>query len=113
VIHSYFVTTISGLRYQDEDVEDPNEIAKELAVDICYQLFSDYRIAPERISATVEEGVYLGYRTTDGGRYMSIEAYNDGDVCALVNDEIERKILYCEETQDFAVAVRIFLDGRP
>jgi hypothetical protein len=71
-------------RWISEGIEPPTMECKILAKDFISKLYNDFQLFPRRISATVEEGIYVDYFNIDNERELSIEIYNDLDAAALV-----------------------------
>jgi len=95
--------------WKDEDVEPPNSTAQRNAIKICHKIFDNYRLIPDVVACTKENGVYL--RFTESNKSFIIEAYNDGEIGAVVNDDANKKILDSEDIRnlDFDAIVKIFL----
>ena len=95
-----------------EGVEPPNSTAKRNACQICHVMYNKIEMIPFLVACTKEGGVYLRY--TVGTKSIVIEAYNDGEIAALVNDDEKKKILYSDEIKDFNfdTCVSIFNDLR-
>jgi hypothetical protein len=95
--------------WKDEDVEPPNSTAQRNAIKICHKIFDNYRLIPDVVACTKENGVYL--RFTGGNKSFVIEAYNGGEIAAVVNDDANKKILDSGDIRnlDFDAIVKIFL----
>jgi hypothetical protein len=83
--------------WKEQGTKPPNRTAKFNAFGVCFYLFQDYGLQPKTIACTIESGVYLTFVL--GSTELSIETYNEGDICALVNKD--RQILISEEIVDF------------
>jgi hypothetical protein len=92
-----------------DDVVPPNMASKVKAFEICRNLFENHTLIPDRIACTKEEGVFLAFDTNSGERTLVIEIYNDLEVGLLVNDNVEKRVLFSEEITDldFSPAVNI------
>lgn len=80
--------------WKQDGVEPPNDIAKKTAYECCLTLFNKTRLLPSVIACTKENGVYM---TFVGGKKLIVEAYNDGEIGALINDDSKKVILYNED----------------
>lgn len=76
-------------RLISENIAPPTIECKNKAQSIVLKLYENHRLYPIRISASVEEGVFIKYTNYINQRDLSIEIYNDSDVVAIVtrNDE--------------------------
>jgi hypothetical protein len=77
----------------EEGVSEPNVSCKNKTYNICIFLFNHYGIIPQRITASIEEGVFIQYLNVQNKKTLSIEIYNDLDVAALVNDIVKKHII--------------------
>jgi hypothetical protein len=83
--------------WREQGAVPPNRTAKFNAFGVCFYLFQDYALEPITVTCTIESGVYLKFLWKDAE--LSIETYNEGDVCALVNKD--KQILISEEIVNF------------
>lgn len=83
--------------WKEQGAEPPNRTAKFNAFGVCFYLFQDYNLQPKILACTIESGVYLTFVT--GKAELSIETYNEGDICALVGKD--KQILISEEIINF------------
>lgn len=83
--------------WEQEGTEEPNIIAKKNAYRTCHNLYIEYGLVPAVIACTKENGVYIRY--LDGTKDLIIEAYNNGEVGALVNKD--KTILNSVEINNF------------
>ena len=65
--------------------QPPNEIARQNARRCVVDLFEAYQLQPQRITASVEGGVFFAYRS-DGGTCLDIEIDNEGDMIGVLSD---------------------------
>jgi hypothetical protein len=98
--------------WEEENILQPNMLSKVKAFEICRHLFKEYNLIPDRIASTREEGIFLAFETDGGERTLILEIYNDLDASMLINDNINKKILYTEDVLnlDFAKAIEILND---
>ena len=79
--------TILSQRWITEGVIPPTIECKNLSKEIIIRLYEEFQLFPHRISATVEEGIYVDYINEENGRELSIEIYNDLDAAALITKD--------------------------
>jgi hypothetical protein len=74
-----------------EGVNAPTDVAKSRALAIAFLLFKRHALFPARIAPSADDGIALVYRDGQSKKELFIEAYNDGEACALVmtRDKIE------------------------
>jgi len=96
--------------WKDEGVEPPNSTALRNAHIICHKLYAQRKIIPDVVACTKENGIFLRYNAGDRG--LIIEAYNDGDIGTLVNNDKEKEILYNEDISNlnFENSLKVFLN---
>jgi hypothetical protein len=92
-------TLVFPENWRQEGVQEPNAIAKENAFATCNIIFRKDGLLPLIIAPTKEEGIFLKY--TARNKTLIIEAYNDGDIAAVVSDEDQKIILYSEDIKNF------------
>lgn len=84
----------------EEGVEPPNKVSKLNAKKICKILFRNYNLKIDRIAATKEEGIYLVKNDTKSISLI-IEAYNDGDVGLIINNNKLKEVVFNEDIENF------------
>lgn len=96
-------------KWHIEGINPPTIECKNLAKTTVEHLHSDFIMSPERISPTIEEGVFVKYVNYKNYRELSIEIYNDLDMVALVTTQ-DGNIIVSEEIVggDFSDICRIF-----
>lgn len=96
--------------WKDENVEEPNDIAKRNAMFICLILETSFQIYPDCISCTRENGVYFKY--SKGLFSLTFETYNDGDIGCIVTNDQEKITLKNEDIKDFDIheIMRFYLE---
>lgn len=82
-----------------EGVEPPNSTAIRNALRICHDIFNSKGMIPDQIAPTKENGVFFKYLY--GPRQLIIEAYNDGEVAAIVVDDTKKDTIHSEDIRDF------------
>lgn len=95
-------------RLLSENIAPPTIECKNKAQSIVSKLHKDFSINPLRISASIEEGIFIKYTNHINQRDLSIEIYNDLNVAAIVtkNDEtITSRDIYNES---FSEIYKIF-----
>lgn len=85
-------------QWADEGIYSPNSTAIRNAMNICIKVFDTWRMLPDQIAPSKENGVFFMYRY--GHRNSIIESYNDGKVAALVVDEVKSETVYSEDIKD-------------
>ena len=71
-------------KWISEGVHPPTVECKNLAKSAIVKFYKDFSIYPTRISATVEEGIFIKYINHANKKELSIEIYNDLDIAALI-----------------------------
>lgn len=95
-------------RLLSENIAPPTIECKNKAQSIILKLYKDFSVHPIRISASIEEGIFIKYTNYKNQRDLSIEIYNDLNVAAIVtkNDEtITSRDIYNES---FSEIYKIF-----
>ncbi|TET35854.1 MAG: hypothetical protein E3J72_10135 [Planctomycetota bacterium] len=94
--------------FKREGISPPNIASKNSALTICWEIYECYGELPIRISATIEEGVFILYKTNN--RSLSIEVYNNLEIAALATNEPNGDILHCEDifNRDIGNAYRAY-----
>lgn len=77
-------------RLLSENIAPPTIECKNKAQSIVSNLHKNFSLHPIRISASIEEGIFIKYTNYINQRELSIEVYNDLNVAAIItkNDEI-------------------------
>lgn len=105
----YWVSSASlSQKWINEGLYPPTVECKELAKNIASGLYAEYSLYPIRVSATVEEGVFIKYLNHINKKELSIEIYNDLDIAALVTKG--KEIIASKDIVDesFSEIYRIF-----
>lgn len=68
---------------------------------ICKHLKEKYNLIPSAVTPSVEADVCIFYKNHRNGYSLIIEAYNDGDIAGIVNDDRNKRIIFAEEVNDF------------
>ena len=71
-------------KWISEGIHPPTAECKNLAKSVILKFHKDFSIYPLRISATVEEGVFIKYINHINKRELSFEVYNDLDIAAII-----------------------------
>jgi hypothetical protein len=90
--------------WTEEGVEQPNELSKANAIKICEEFYFEFG-EPNSIAATKENGVFVSYKGKSDYSII-IEAYNDGTIGILVQDDNEEMFGY-----DY-LCIEDFLDNK-
>jgi DNA-binding PadR family transcriptional regulator len=85
------------MHWKNDKTENPNQVSRRNAYLICCLLHDKYKILPDIVSSTIENGVYLRYG--NGPKTFIVEAYNTAEIGGIVNKD--KSILFSEEIQDF------------
>ncbi|MBF0539756.1 MAG: hypothetical protein HQL03_16055, partial [Nitrospirae bacterium] len=68
------------------------------------------RIIPERVAATIEEGLFFKYVNNANGNELSIEIYNNLEKAAiLTNNEDIKSAIDIKDNKEFDDIIRLFL----
>lgn len=105
----YQILSVSlSQRWIDEGIFQPTAECKKLATNVVLKLYNEYDIYPTRISATVEEGIFIKYVNYINKKELSIEIYNDLDIASLVTKD--KEIITSKDIVDesFSEMYRIF-----
>jgi len=87
---NYWVDSINlPSKWSVEGIDPPSFACRKLAKAIVIQLLKDYQLYPSRISATIEEGVFINYINHVNKLNLTIEAYNDLEVAAIITRDKE------------------------
>jgi hypothetical protein len=86
-------------KWKQETISPPTVFCKEIAERVTKSIYSVYRLIPQRISPTIEEGIFISYKNFDNNRSLSIEIYNDSDIAAIVTHE--KRIIKVTDIQVF------------
>ena len=71
-------------KWVEEGIHPPTLECRKLAKSVVLQLLKEHQLYPSRISATIEEGVFVNYVNHINKRNLSIEIYNDLDIAAII-----------------------------
>lgn len=72
-------------RWVAENVDEPNYVCREKTFEIVQYLYNDYQYYPERISPSIEGGIYIHYINYLNHKSLSVEVSNHLEIAALVN----------------------------
>lgn len=76
-------------RLLSEKIAPPTIECKKKAQSIISILYNDFRLHPLRISASIDEGIFIKYSNYSNQKDLSIEIYNDLSVGAIVTKSKE------------------------
>lgn len=68
-----------------------------------------YSIFPDRISATVEEGICLVFLNMDRNENLYIELYNNKEIGYIINNYKQKRIIENEDIKNFEDIIKIVL----
>lgn len=68
-----------------EGIKPPNFLSKELAEKIAIYIYNRFQLFPNRVSASIEEGVFLYYKNFHKEKELSLEVYNDLEISGIIN----------------------------
>jgi len=111
-VHRRLADTIVRATLSDkwlkEGIAPPNVKSKAVALMTVIFLYEKFHLLPQRIAASVEEGITLVYQHYLFPRTMTVESYNDGQIAAVVNEA--KNVLFCGtiEKTDFREAFSYF-----
>ena len=96
-----FLSSIETLKmpkhWEKEDVEPPNDIAKENARNCIKSFYDNYKLKCTCTACTKENGVFLIFKK--GKTEIVVETYNNGEVGAIVCKN--KEIIYNEDIKDY------------
>ena len=95
-------------RLLSENIAPPTIECKNKAQSIISKLYRDFSIHPIRISASIEEGIFIKYTNYSNQRDLSIEIYNDLNVAAIVTENEETIISRDIYDESFSEIYRMF-----
>ena len=95
-------------KWRLEEISAPTIRCKEIGSEIVRKLYKNYSIIPDRVSATVEGGIYLRYEDYRSENSLSIEVYNDLDIAAIVTKKKEILGSFDINDQNVEETIRIF-----
>ncbi|MDA2918058.1 hypothetical protein MYX76_00945 [Desulfobacterota bacterium AH_259_B03_O07] len=72
-------------KWVKEGIKPPNFLSKEIAEQIAVYIYTTFHLFPNRVSASIEEGVFLNYRNFNKEKDLSLEVYNDLEIAAIIN----------------------------
>ncbi len=73
-------------KWRKDGISAPTLTCKKIAESTSHSIYKDYALIPNRISATIEEGIFINYINFDTNSILSIEIYNDSDIAAILTD---------------------------
>lgn len=85
-ITSLVYSTYIPEKWKKENITAPTLTCKKITENISHTIYRDYGMIPNRISATIEEGIFINYKNFDNSRILSIEVYNDLDIAAILTE---------------------------
>lgn len=85
--------------WKKEGVEQPNSTAMRNAHKICHVLYNLKKLIPRTVACTKENGIYLSF--VEGDKSLAIEAYNDGDIGSIVNNNKKKEIIQSEDIVNY------------
>jgi hypothetical protein len=91
-----------------EGIHPPTLECRKLAKVVVLQLLKNYSIYPSRISATIEEGIFINYINHVDRLDLSIEVYNDLDIAAIVTRDKEIIMSADIANENFTEIIQIF-----
>lgn len=96
--------------WKDEGIEPPNSTSLRNAHILCHKLYAQYKIIPDIVACTKENGIYIKYK--NGHRDLIIEAYNDGDIGAIVSNNFKKEVEHNEDilNLNFDNSIKVFLN---
>jgi len=82
-----------------EGIQPPTAECRTQAYEIWQRLYAKFGLLPVRVSASVDGGITFSYEHATNGKTLIVEAYNDLEVAALINDS--KRIVYSENVKAF------------
>ena len=88
-----------GLRlhnsWEENGVSPPNQLAKNIAIDIVGHLAQNNNVTPTRIAASIDEGIFIAYDFWQqfNLKQVIIEVPNAGGIGAVLNDKSGKQVL--------------------
>ncbi len=98
-------------KWIQDGIRPPNSECQEKTRSVVSQLLKEHQLYPSRISATIEEGIFVNYINHINKRSMSIEIYNDLDIAAIITHDKEIIISADIANEDFTKIIEIYQAG--
>ena len=95
-------------KWVQEVIHPPTLECRALAKSVVLKLLKEHQLYPSRISATIEEGVFVNYIDHINKRNLSIEIYNDLDIAVIITQDKEIITSIDISNEDFAKIIQIF-----
>ena len=95
-------------KWETEGIRPPTLECRKLAKSVTVRLLKTYRLYPSRVSATIEEGVFINYINHVNRSTLSIEAYNDLDLAAIVTRDKEIILSADISDENFKEVIQVF-----
>lgn len=97
-------------RLLSENIAPPTIECKNQAQATILKLYKDFSLYPIRISASIEEGIFIKYINHKNQRELSIEIYNDSEVAAIVTKYNETIVSRDIHNESFSEIYKIFYE---
>lgn len=95
-------------KWEEEGIQQPTLECRKLTKSIILRLLIEQRLHPSRISATIEEGVFVNYVNHINNCNLAIEIYNDLDIAVIVTRDKEIINSWDIIDGDLTKAIKIF-----
>ncbi len=95
-------------KWDAEEISPPTVECKNKTESTVLNFYKNFQLYPTRISASIEEGIFIKYINHENQKELSIEIYNDLDIAAIITRHNE--ILFKKDISDesFSEVHRVF-----
>lgn len=106
---SHWVYSVARPKKWDaEEIAPPTVECKNKTESTVLNFYKNFQLHPIRISASIEEGIFIKYINHENQKELSIEIYNDLDIAASITKHNE--IIFTKDISDesFSEVHRVF-----
>jgi antitoxin (DNA-binding transcriptional repressor) of toxin-antitoxin stability system len=98
-------------RWAEDGIAEPSDDCRQTAFAAAERLFIERELIPTRVVASRQAGIYLEYKSPQGGRLLGIEIDNERDVVAVVSDANQVLASAAFEGAEAQELLRVFFGG--
>ncbi len=107
-LSQWIYSTVLPQKWYAEEIAPPTIECKNKAESTVSKLYKDFHLYPIRISASIEEGMFIKYVNHENKRELSIEIYNDLDIAAIITKNSEVILSKDIADESFSEVHRLF-----